>query len=242
MPRHVFKFGEMFPADDILAEWIATLALAFNDLSLVRTQLGKDETVSWRWFYWLRLGIAHFAEAARYIRETAENDAIAEFIGSLPEDAQAHYKDVVARYEAHGTVIERIRNEAGFHYPVLKIESSQRRKRPIQIVLAGLADQPGSVEGETFGNARLLFADDVVAGLVIRAHGNDEALGAPAEEQLRLLGPVHLEIEKAIASFVSFTNDALQEYFKRRIADGASWERLPESLAVREPLENAGGD
>lgn len=26
MPQHAFKFGEMFPADDVLAEWMATLA------------------------------------------------------------------------------------------------------------------------------------------------------------------------------------------------------------------------
>lgn len=181
MPKYVFKFGEMFPADDVLAEWVSTLAIAFNDLSLVRNQLGQDDAVPWRWFYWLRLGIAHFAEAASYLRETAGIPEIAEFIGSLPEEAQAHYTDCVARYEAHTTVIERIRNEAGFHYPELKIVSSQHRKRPVQKVLAALADQPGQVEGETFGDARLLFADDVSAGLVLRGHGSDEAFGASPE-------------------------------------------------------------
>jgi hypothetical protein len=28
-----FRFGEVFPAGDVLAQWIATLALAFNDLA-----------------------------------------------------------------------------------------------------------------------------------------------------------------------------------------------------------------
>jgi hypothetical protein len=47
-----------------------------------------------------------------------------------------------------------------------------------------------------------------------------------------------LEIEEGIASFVNFTNDALQVYYQRRIADGASWEPLPESPAVAEPFDD----
>ena len=77
MPRHRFKFGEVLPPDDVLAEWVATLALAFNDLSLVRVQMGEDEGPKHRWLYWFRLGIAHFAEAASYLRKTSEIPEIA---------------------------------------------------------------------------------------------------------------------------------------------------------------------
>jgi hypothetical protein len=240
MPQHAFKFGEMFPADDVLAEWMATLAIAFNDLSLVRNQLGKDAFVAWRWFYWLRLGIAHFAEVATYLRETKDIPEIAEFIDSLPGDAQAHLDDCVARYEAHSSTIERIRNEAGFHYPRLKVEPGRRRKRPMQKILEALADEHGRVEGKTFGDARLLFADDVASGLVLLAHGTDEMLDAPHEEQMRALGPVHLEIEEGIASFVTFANDALQIYLRRKIEDGASWERLPDPPPIEEPPASDG--
>ncbi len=34
-PRIGFAFGRVFPADDLLSEWVATLALAFNDLAFV---------------------------------------------------------------------------------------------------------------------------------------------------------------------------------------------------------------
>ena len=95
MPTYVFKFGEMFPPDDPLSEWAATVALAFNDLSLVHDRLGDDEAVPHRWLYWLRLGIAHFAEAADFVRETETIPAVAEFIDSLPAKAQEHHCEFV---------------------------------------------------------------------------------------------------------------------------------------------------
>jgi hypothetical protein len=60
-------------------------------------------------------------------------------------------------------------------------------------------------------------------------------LTAPAQDQLAILGPVLIEIEEGIASFLKFTNDALQAYYQRRIADGASWEQVAEPPDVLTP-------
>jgi hypothetical protein len=169
MARHRFRFEQVFPADDVLAEWVATLALAFNDLSLVRMQMREDEDPKHRWLYWFRLGIAHFAEAASYLRDTSEIPEIAEFIASLPEGVREHHRKCLDCYAKHERVIERIRSEAGFHYPELKIRKGQRRKRTMQKALEALNDHCGEIAGETIGDARLLFADDVVSALVGRA-------------------------------------------------------------------------
>jgi hypothetical protein len=152
MARHRFRFEEVFPPDDVLAEWVATLAVAFNDLSLVRVQMGKDEESKHRWLYWFRLGIAHFAEAASYLRDTSEIPEIAEFIASLPEDVREHHRKCLECYTKHEKAIERIRSEAaGFHYPELKIKAGQRRKRTMQKVLRALSGSRGARRSATRG-------------------------------------------------------------------------------------------
>jgi hypothetical protein len=226
MPRHRFKFEQVFPADDVLAEWVATLALAFNDLSLVRVQMQQDAEPKHRWLYWFRLGIAHFAEAASYLRETSEIPEIAEFIDSLPEAVREHHRKCLECYAEHEEVIERIRNEAGFHYPELKVREGQRRKRTMQAVLEALGESYGQIVGETFGDARLLFADDVAGALVGRALTG--TLIPERVEDVEVLGQVSVAIEEGIASFVHFVNDVLSRYLRLAIERGAEWEPAPE--------------
>lgn len=236
MPRYEFRFGEIFPADDVLAEWAATLALAFNDVSLVRIQMIED-SVPHRWLYWLRLGVAHFAEAASYLRETSELPEVAAFISALPDEVHAHHAECLARYTEHETVIERIRNEAGFHYPELRPAPNQRRRRPMQKVLAALEERQGSVVGETIGDGRFLFADEIVGGLIVRAHGGDDALlAADPMEQGKKLGPVQVEIERAIGSFVLFANGVFNAYFKAKIDGGAEWYVTEDEPPPPEPV------
>jgi len=226
MARHRFRFEQVFPADDVLAEWVATLALAFNDLSLVRMQMGKDEEPKHRWLYWFRLGIAHFAEAASYLRDTSEIPEIAEFIASLPEDIREHHRKCLECYTKHEKVIERIRSEAGFHYPELEIREGQRRKRTMQKVLGALSENRGEIVGETIGEARLLFADDVVSTLVGRAITGE--LNPDDVEDLDVLGQVAVEIEEGIGAFVKFVNGVLERYLGLAIERGAEWKPVPD--------------
>jgi len=207
----------------VLAEWVATLALAFNDLSLVRVQMGRDEDSKHRWLYWFRLGIAHFAEAATFLRETSKIPEIAKFIESLPEDVREHHRECLECYATHEQVIERIRNEAGFHYPEIKIE---RRKRTMHQVLGALRDGYGEIVGETIGDARLLFADDVVAALVGRALTGE--LTPDLVEDLEVVARVSIEIEEGIGAFVQFVNGVLERYLRLAIEHGAVVRKLPE--------------
>jgi hypothetical protein len=229
MARHRFRFEQMFPADDVLAEWVATLALAFNDLSLVRVQMQKDTEPKHRWLYWFRLGIAHFAEAASYLRETCAIPEVADFIETLPEDVRAHHRKCLDCYAEHEEVIERIRNEAGFHYPELKIREGQHRKRTMQAVLEALGPNCGQIVGETFGDARFLFADDVAGALVGRALTG--TLLPEAAEDVEVLGQVSIAIEEGIAAFVHFVDGVLSRYLRVAIERGAEWKPVSEPPA-----------
>jgi hypothetical protein len=227
MARHRFRFEEVFPPDDVLAEWVATLAVAFNDLSLVRVQMGKDEESKHRWLYWFRLGIAHFAEAASYLRDTSEIPEIAEFIASLPEDVREHHRKCLECYTKHEKAIERIRSEAaGFHYPELKIKAGQRRKRTMQKVLRALSGSRGEIVGETIGDARLLFADDIVSALVGRALTGELTPGDVEDPEV--LAQVSIEIEEAIGAFVQFVDGVLSRYLRLAIERGAEWKPVPD--------------
>jgi hypothetical protein len=225
MPRYRFNFGEVFPADDVLAEWMATLALGFNDLSLVRVQMGKEQDPKHRWLYWFRLGIAHFAEAATYLRDTSEVPEIAEFIGSLPEDVREHHRRCLERYANQEKAIERIRNEAGFHYPELVVQPGQKRKRSMQQILGALSSESGEIVGGTIGDGRLLFADDVASVLVVRALAGH---ATPLGDARKVVAQVSIEIEEGIGAFVVFVDGALSRYLRRSIDRGAEVATIPE--------------
>jgi hypothetical protein len=226
MPRHRFRFEQVFPADDVLAEWVATLALAFNDLSLVRGPRGWDQESKHRWLYLFRLGIAHFREAAKYLRETTKIPAIGEFIDSLPDEVREHHRKCLECYDKHEEVIERIRHEAGFHYPELEIREGQRRKRTMQLVLDALRDNCGEIVGETIGDAELLFADDVASALVGRALSGE--LTPNNVEDLNVPRQVSIEIEEGIGAFVQFVDGVLSRYLRLAIERGAEWKPVPD--------------
>jgi hypothetical protein len=211
-PRVGFAFGLVFPADELLAEWVATLSLAFNDLALAHERLEADHETPHRFFYWLRLAIAHFYEAAMYLDDASEVPEVKEFVASLSPEAQQHYATCLARYRERETPTMRLRNQAAFHYPRLQ---PGRQNRPMRRVLTGLADEMGQIDkgGEgTIRDARLLFADDIVSRFFIDASGGEGAL----EE-------VHPDIEAGITAFMRFTNVAIEEWFVRASERGAKF-------------------
>lgn len=216
MTRYIFKFSDFFPADDPLSEWAVTISLAYNDLSLLNEHLKGDVTTQHRWFYWLRLTISHFGEAASYLERTQDVPQVATFVARLPEHAQAHYTDCLERYARNEATIKRIRNDAGFHYPALRIVQSQRRRRAVQRALAELASgnavadvgEEGVVRG-----SRMLFADEVAASLIARASGGLE----------RFVQVVEPEIALAITSFMRFANPAIDEFLVLGHERGGDW-------------------
>ncbi len=203
-----FRVGDVFPADDLLAEWVATLALAFNDIALVHARMIEDqgEGEEYKFFYWTRLAISHFAEAADYLITTEHAPEVQGFVESLSDELQRHYSECVNRYRERQTEIEQIRNIAGFHYPELRVV---RGRRPMQQALAALENEPGRVKRGPVLEGRFLFADDVAAMLFVRtATAWDSVVAA------------HGDIEAGIDSFMRFANPAITEFFGRAAVSG----------------------
>src|SRR5438477_3962211 len=99
-----FRFGDMFPPNDLLSEWLATIAMAANDL-LTLTVLShgtNDARVQW---YYFRARIGHFYEIAKHLEETADLPIIKAFIESLPDGAQASYRSVLEIFSREKTKI-----------------------------------------------------------------------------------------------------------------------------------------
>lgn len=217
-PRTGFLFSTVFPADDLLSEWTATLALAFNDLSVVHVRMEEDHGAPHKFFYWLRLAIAHFYEAAKYLDETSTIPEVTTFVAQLSPEAQGHFGACLSRYRERATPTLRLRNQAAFHYPAL---APGRANRPMRKVLQGLAAETGQFDSGKTGqirDARMLFADDVASSFFVQATGGEEALAA-----------VHPDIEAGIASFMKFTNAALDEWFFRAQQRGAEFFDFGES-------------
>src|SRR4051794_33365935 len=95
-----FRMGEAFPADDVVAEWLMTLALVSNDFALVATRMEEDaeEPSGYKFFYWTRLFISHFHEAALYLDDTKEIPEIKAYVASLDSPAPEHYAATLAAY------------------------------------------------------------------------------------------------------------------------------------------------
>src|SRR5712692_2655204 len=89
-----FRFGDMFPADDVVSEWLTTISLAFNDIAFIHSNLDAAfKGPAYGYFYLLRLSLGHFHEAAKYLDETEAIPELKTYVESLPTEVQAHYAD-----------------------------------------------------------------------------------------------------------------------------------------------------
>lgn len=212
-PRVGFVFGMVFPEDDLLSEWVATLAMTLNDLTLVRDQLEADRDTAYRFLYWLRLAIGHFNEASMYLDETAELDEVKDFVARLSPEARAEYVACLDLYRERKGPAARLRNEVAFHYPRL---NPAQAKRPMQRVLRRLAGGNGEFnEPMNIRGSRLLFADDVTAEFFITASGGRGPLEA-----------VHGDISAGVNALTGFAMSAINRWFYEAQQRGAGFFKM----------------
>ena len=96
MPRYfAFPMGQMFQSGDPLAEWLVTLALAMNDLTVVHVRLDEDQTTLNSPSTGIDLR-SHFTEAALFLGGTADLEQVASFMDSLPPAAREKYTECLA--------------------------------------------------------------------------------------------------------------------------------------------------
>lgn len=231
-----FKFGDVFPPGDVLSEWVASIGLAFNDIAYVHAQF--DEAYSkpaYEYFYLLRISLSHFHEAAKFLDETKAIPDVRSYVDSLPKRTREHYADCLHRYRERKGVLGPIRNLSAFHYPELKVKQGSKKKRTMEKVLEGLADEQGAIfkaASGTIGDSRGLFADDIASRLFTHGTKSDEDLYA-----------AHREIKEAITSFMRFANGALDEWWSRAGKRGVKFKVQPgKPLSYATLAESAGGN
>jgi hypothetical protein len=212
MKRTGFVYGTVFPPGDVLSEWIVVLAMASNDLVLTNVQADEDSDTPYKLLYWTRIGIAHFHEAAKYLDQTSGIPEVAEFIKTLPPEAQARYAECLRLYRDRRDKLEALRSDGVFHYPALK---PSRKNRPVGKILERLAGETGSLgqgKDRTIKESRLLFADDVSASIFMRICGGEEE----AEK-------LAAEIAQGVAAFMAFADAALDAWFVLAAEKGAKF-------------------
>lgn len=204
-PKEIsFRIGDVFDPDDDLSLWFCTIALAFNDIVFTHTR-ADEATDDWERFYFSRVGIGHYNEILLFMERNRNAPAIEEFIASSDPSLQEAYDEALARYEANRVIANRLRNQAIFHYPNRSGVQAMRvvlRDSEVQDDRGGVTSATGKVR-----DARLHYADEVMAKMVINALGGtrESAAGALAE------------LSEGVTTFMRFANAAQDEFLVRKL-------------------------
>jgi hypothetical protein len=157
------SIGDVFPANDPAAQWVAVLCIAFNDLTTVDAQIHvalKAENMPRagqyvRWF----CGFLH--EMALHIRNGRKQQKVAGLLGQLDAQAVADEQRITRLESELGPV-----RKVSFHYPKVSSETIAKG-------LGAVANRPAvhTVDHEA-GTLRVTFADTIAEGV---AFGDVEA-------------------------------------------------------------------
>lgn len=216
-----FTMGAAFPADSMLARWIAGLATIANDLTQTNVALieafessGASLCPEGVFGFWVTC--AQYREAAKFLHAGWQNPDVVEFTGGLPREVRDDWNRIRRSFDPWGgsfveTVMKPLRDRL-FHYPA----PGAAEWEP---VLRDLASHESGVRvrgaGELRG-VRNVFADEVRVGLLSAYLGSD-----PAE-----MGNSVAEVSNLVQGLVSFAHECMMAYLAQfpdgvvRIEDG----------------------
>jgi hypothetical protein len=183
VPEYSFTIGTLFPAEDVVAQFVTVLAMISNDwLRLMADMEAVDapgpegqghEILNYR------LQAALHYEAAHFLTEALAETAVREFVGELPDPVREDYETVLAGLgddpqTGHGDWLGLSRNRT-FHY------SRLGPRQPIKRALDRTADETGTVSWpRRFGDRRFGYADQVVAEWLPTPDQQEESLARMA--------------------------------------------------------------
>ncbi len=227
-----FRLGDLFPADDPLSEWLLLLSMALNDVALVNDRLEREHEILHAYLYWLRLGVAHFFEAAKLLKRGKDIPQVSSYVATLPADVRANYDRAISIYDEHHEQLKMMRDVL-FHYVRRWTRSGADPEPVIHLALERMADDHATLGTGTLETARSLYADDVVAAIFTRATGVAWE-DVTKDESQQHVGEVQLQIGEAVSAFVGFANPALMHHFGRAMSSGTPERRVepidPEDL------------
>lgn len=134
--------GDVYPADEPLAVWAMTLAIALGDLRVAGDYAVRGDQADYERIYFARVFSSHLREIVKLLeRDYGRRQDVKTFVDSMPEEAQQARRDVIAQCNAPqegrpGVTLlddlKRIRNDT-FHYAHEK-ESVDRLTEALRMV------------------------------------------------------------------------------------------------------------
>lgn len=168
--RIEFLYEELLDPDDPLAQWVANLARALNDILLTNRRLATalagepgQEAI-----YDMRAVATHAWELAKFLRE-ADAPAVREFITALPKPAREDYEKALtalaepepgASEKSFKSLLASARDQAT-HYSSLDHKLLRRALKELQTDLEGNPKKGVLFLGETFKDFYAEFGSEL---------------------------------------------------------------------------------
>jgi hypothetical protein len=199
------RIGDAFTPGDPLAEWVATVSLAANDLNLLSAWItAEDGTRPASPTYLFRVAASHFFEIGKYLALRRRQPMVIAFIERMGETARG-YRRVLTVYNEHITTLATIRDNSAFHYGPTSVE----KKNPlIRRALIAVAEEQGEIYLNA-GPVAFGFAQELEAAIFTISCGGIEP-GA------REIGSLLEEVASAATEFDEFAHIAIRNFLQER--------------------------
>jgi hypothetical protein len=99
----------VFPPNDLLAEWVAIVAMAMNDCTFHATIVFGEHPPGEK-SYAARAAVAHLYEFGKFLEGSADLPEVQEFLATLGGDALEHLAVLRDTYRDHRSQLEAIRS------------------------------------------------------------------------------------------------------------------------------------
>ena len=208
-----FPFKELFDPDDPLAQWVANLSRAVNDLLLANRRLADDfeqNGPQHQVIYDIRAVASHAWELAEFLRKT-DSTAVDAFVSRLIKEAKQEYQEVTEALEdptplvgnkSFKATLASARDQAA-HY-------SEIEHKLLRRVLSRLREdnEDGTPHigvayvGDTFKDSYNQFASELDYQLFCEVEGDD------MEPLKRFVAPLNA----LVASLIKFATTAIHMF------------------------------
>lgn len=205
--RLEFCIGEVFPANDELAQWVMSLSIALGDLRLAADYARRKDQTDYERAYFVRMLASHMRELVKVLTVAVDSrPALRDFVdNTMSAAARAHYDEVVRlveqplRLRPDRTLFDELKRirDTMWHYPVREDFVVQLREAMRRAAASGDRGVYVFPEDAVLGH-RAEYADLVVSFLAYPLDGD----AATVEAQFRELHDRLIELLGALARFL----------------------------------------
>jgi hypothetical protein len=208
-----FPFKELFAPDDPLAQWIANLSRAVNDLLLANRRLAEalesDES-GHESIYDIRSVATHAWELCEFLRKT-ESTRVEAFMARMIQEAQQEHQKVVDALQDPAPVVGKLSFKAALasardqasHYSEIDHKLVRRALRHLNEDNEDGTPHIATVFiGESFKDAYQQFASELDYQLLCQTEG----------EKMEPLKQFIVPLNELVASLIKFATTAIHTY------------------------------